>query len=96
MDFAAIHSKEYMDAMLKAGTPEQVDQVPIGTGPFIFSSYEKDAAIVYKANANYFRGKQPIDNLVFSITPDQAVRTAKLQAGECDVAPYPNPADLRC
>jgi dipeptide transport system substrate-binding protein len=94
MDFAAIHSKEYMDAMMKAGTPEMVDQVPVGTGPFIFSSYEKDSKIVYKANANYFRGKQPIDNLVFSITPDQAVRTAKLQAGECDVAPYPAPADL--
>jgi len=94
MDFAAIHSKEYMDAMLKAGTPEMVDQVPVGTGPFIFSSYEKDSKIVYKANANYFRGKQPIDNLIFAITPDQAVRTAKLQAGECDVAPYPAPADL--
>ena len=26
MDFAAIHSTEYMDAMLKAGTPEMVDQ----------------------------------------------------------------------
>src|SRR5262245_9948382 len=25
MDFAAIHSKEYMDAMMKAGTPEKVD-----------------------------------------------------------------------
>ena len=24
------------DAMLKAGTPEMVDQVPVGTGPFIF------------------------------------------------------------
>jgi dipeptide transport system substrate-binding protein len=94
MDFAAIHSKEYMDAMLKAGTPERVDQEPIGTGPFILQSYEKDSRILYKANANYFRGKQPIDKLVFSITTDAAVRTAKLEAGECDMAPYPNPADL--
>jgi len=94
MDFAAIHSKEYMDAMMKAGTPEQVDQAPIGTGPFSFVSYEKDSKIVYKANADYFRGKQKIDTLVFSITPDQAVRTAKLQAGECHVAPYPAPADI--
>ena len=94
MDFAAIHSKEYMDAMMKAGTPEMVDQNPIGTGPFSFVSYEKDSKIVYKANADYFRGKQPIDTLVFSITPDQAVRTAKLQGGECHVAPYPAPADI--
>ena len=34
MDFAAIQSKEYADAMLKAGTPEKIDQEPIGTGPF--------------------------------------------------------------
>lgn len=94
MDFAAIHSKEYMDLMMKAGTPERVDQDPIGTGPFILQAYEKDARILYKANANYFRGKQPIDKLIFAITPDQAVRTAKLLAGECDVAPYPGPADV--
>ena len=94
MDFAAIHSKEYMDAMMKAGTPEKVDQEPIGTGPFIWASYAKDDRIVYKANVNYFRGKQPIDRLVFSITPDQATREARLQAGECDIIPYPNPADI--
>ena len=41
MDFAAIHSKEYMDAMMKAGTPEQVDQAPIGTGPFQFRRLPK-------------------------------------------------------
>ncbi len=94
MDFAAIHSKEYMDKMLKEGTPERVDQEPIGTGPFILQAYEKDARILYKANANYFRGKQPIDKLIFVITPDQAVRMAKLEKGECDVAPYPAPADI--
>jgi dipeptide transport system substrate-binding protein len=94
MDFAAIHSKEYMDAMMEAKTPEMVDQVPIGTGPFSFAGYEKDSKIVYKANPDYFRGKQPIDTLVFSITTDQAVRTAKLQGGECHVAPYPAPADI--
>jgi dipeptide transport system substrate-binding protein len=34
MPFAAIQSKEYADAMIKAGTPERIDQDPIGTGPF--------------------------------------------------------------
>lgn len=94
MDFAAIHSKEYMDAMMKAGTPEKVDQEPIGTGPFIWANYKKDDRIIYNANVNYFRGKQPIDRLVFSITPDQATREARLEAGECDVIPYPNPANI--
>jgi dipeptide transport system substrate-binding protein len=94
MDFAAILSKEYMDAMMKAGTPEQVDQVPVGTGPFILVDYQKDAVIRYKANPDYFRGKQKIDNLVFAITPDATARMAKLQANECQIAPYPSPADI--
>ena len=34
MAYAAIQSKEYADAMLKAGTAEKIDQEPIGTGPF--------------------------------------------------------------
>ena len=32
--------------------------------------------------------------LVFSITPDASVRYAKLQKNECQVMPYPNPADI--
>jgi len=94
MDFAVIASAEYADAMMKAGTPEKIDQWPIGTGPFVFEGYKKDAQIRYTANKDYWKGKAPIDKLVFAITPDASVRYAKLKAGECQVMPYPNPADL--
>ncbi|MCK3657636.1 peptide transporter [Pasteurellaceae bacterium Pebbles2] len=94
MDFAAIFSAEYADAMLKAGTPEKVDNEPVGTGPFEFVSYQKNSTIRYKAFENYWEGKTPIDRLVFAITPDASVRYAKLQKGECHVMPYPNPADI--
>ncbi|RYX95699.1 MAG: ABC transporter substrate-binding protein [Comamonadaceae bacterium] len=94
MPYAAIQSKEYADAMLKAGTPEKIDQDPIGTGPFSLVQYQKDAIIRYKAFPAYWGGKAKIDDLVYSITPDASVRWAKLQKGECHVMPYPNPADL--
>ena len=94
MDFAAIISKEYADVELKAGTPEKVDQEPVGTGPFLLDSYQKDAVIRYKANPTYWGGKAKIDTLVFAITPDASVRLAKLKAGECDMIPYPSPADI--
>jgi dipeptide transport system substrate-binding protein len=94
MDFAVIASAEYADAMMKAGTPEKIDQWPIGTGPFVFQGYKKDAQIRYTAFDKYWKGKAPIDKLVFAITPDASVRYAKLKAGECHVMPYPNPADL--
>src|SRR5437764_1981315 len=94
MPYAAIQSKEYAIAMLKAGTPEKLDQEPIGTGPLYLVQYQKDAVIRYKAFPQYWGGKAKIDDLVYAITPDASVRWAKLQKGECHVMPYPNPADL--
>lgn len=94
MDFASIQSKEYADAMLKAGTPEEIDQQPIGTGPFELVQYTKDATIRYRAFTGYWGAKPKLDTLVFSITKDPAVRLAKLRADECQVADYPSPADL--
>ncbi len=94
MDFAAIGSAEYADALLKKGAPEQFDQVPVGTGPFSFVAYQKDAVIRYKANKDYFGEKPLVDDLVFAITPDATARYAKLKAGECQVNAYPKPADL--
>ena len=94
MDFASIGSAEYADAMLKKGTPEQFDQVPVGTGPFPFVAYQKDAVIRFKANADYFGEKPLVDDLVYAITPDATARYAKLKAGECHINAYPRPADL--
>ena len=94
MEWASILSKEYADKLAKENKKEQIDQIPVGTGPFTFVSYEKDAVIRYKANKDYWRGKQKIDNLVFAITKDPAVRKAKLVAGECDIMPYPAAADI--
>ncbi|MCF4097233.1 ABC transporter substrate-binding protein [Maritalea mediterranea] len=94
MDFASIVSAEYAQQLEEAGTPELLNQEPIGTGPFQFVAYQKDAVIRYAAHPDYWQGKQPIDDLVFAITTDAAVRAQKLKAGECHVAPYPNPADV--
>ncbi len=94
MEYAGIQSKEYAIAMLKAGTPEKIDQEPLGTGPYQMVQYQKDALVRFKAFPQYWGGKAKIDDLIFAITPDPSVRWAKLQKGECHVMPYPNPADL--
>lgn len=94
MDFASIVSKEYADAMLEAGTPEMVNQAPIGTGPFAFQAYQKDAVIRYVRNDAYWGEPAKVESLIFAITPDASVRYQKVQAGECHVMAYPNPADI--
>lgn len=94
MDFASVHSAEYADKLMKAGAQDKFDFEPVGTGPFVFVAYQKDAVIRYQAHPNYWQGKPAIDNLVFAITPDPSVRYQKLKAGECHVTFNPNPADL--
>lgn len=94
MAFSSIQSAEYADLMMTAGTPEKIDSEAIGTGPFQLVNYVKDSQIRYKAFEQHWRGKQPIENLIYSITPDASVRFAKLQKGECQVTVYPSPADI--
>ncbi|SDR63358.1 dipeptide transport system substrate-binding protein [Rhizobiales bacterium GAS113] len=94
MDFATIQSAEYADFLMKKGTPEQFDQIPVGTGPFQFVAYQKDAVIRFRANASYYGGKPKIDDLVYAITPDPTSRLAKLKTGECTFNPFPLPQDI--
>lgn len=96
MSFAAVHSAEYADQLLKAGKAADINQKPVGTGPFVFSRYQKDAVIRFKGNKQYWAPELvKIDNLIFSINTDASVRAQKLRAGECHVTLNPRPADLK-
>ena len=94
MDFASILSKEYADKLVAAGTPQLLSTQPVGTGPFQLVDYQLDAVIRYAAFPDYWGGKRKIDDLIFAITTDASVRAQKLKAGECDIMPYPAPADI--
>lgn len=94
MDFASIHSAEYAEALTQQKRMEDIDFIPVGTGPYVFKSYTKDSLIRYTAFKDYFDGKRSIENFVFSITTEPNMRTQKLIAGECDLIAEPSPADL--
>ena len=95
MSFASILSAEYAEQLLKAGKPSDINQKPIGTGPFVFQRYQKDSQIRYKGNKDYWAPNEvKIDNLVFSINIDPSVRIQKLRRNECQVTLHPRPADL--
>ncbi|MFJ4065042.1 ABC transporter substrate-binding protein [Pseudomonas sp. NPDC089996] len=95
MSFASILSSEYAEKLLASGRPSDINQQPIGTGPFVFQRYQKDSQIRYKGNKDYWAPDQvKIDNLVFSINTDASVRIQKLRRDECQVTLHPRPADL--
>nr|WP_314877999.1 ABC transporter substrate-binding protein [uncultured Pseudomonas sp.] len=95
MSFASIQSAEYADQLLKQGKPADINQKPIGTGPFVFNKYQKDALIRFKGNKQYWQADEvKLDNLIFAITTDASVRMQKLKRNECQVTLFPRPADI--
>ncbi|SDE59800.1 peptide/nickel transport system substrate-binding protein [Blastococcus fimeti] len=59
---------------------------PVGTGPFVFESWQRDSRLVVKKNANYWQdGKPYLDEIVFRPIPDEDTRLASLQSGDIDV-----------
>ncbi len=95
MPFASILSAEYAGQLLKAGKAADINQYPVGTGPFIFRSYTKDETIRFDGNPDYWKpGVVKLSRLIFSITVDPAIRLQKLKRGECQVMSYPRPADI--
>ena len=95
LPFASVLSAEYADKLLAAGQAAIINQRPIGTGPFVLKRYQKDSQIRYTKFAQYWNAKNVlVDNLVFAITTDAAVRVQKLKAGECHIMSQPKPQDI--
>lgn len=95
MGFASIYSAEYADKLMAAGTPQKFNSAPVGSGPFVFERFQKDAVVRYRANPDYFAGKPGVDRVIFAITPDSNVRLQKLRRGECQIALSPKPQDVQ-
>ena len=53
--------------LLDAETPEKLNSQPIGTGPFVFERYAKDAQVRFAANPHYWGGKPALDRLLLAI-----------------------------
>lgn len=65
-----------------------IDKMFIGTGPYIFDSYDQAAGIVnFKANDNYWVGKPAIKNIQMRLFKNQDTMMMALQNGEIDL-PY--------
>ncbi len=95
MDFASIQSEEYAQSLIKSGKGlKTLETNPIGTGPFVFKSYQKDSTVKFTANEKYFKGKPQIENLIFVIVTDSTVRAQKMKSGECHVMSEPQPQDI--
>ena len=58
---------------------------PVGTGPFVFESYQPDTSVVLNANPDYFRGPPNVARIIFRIIPDATTRRLELESGGVDI-----------
>jgi peptide/nickel transport system substrate-binding protein len=58
---------------------------PIGTGPYILSSYIKGGQYILKRNPHYWGGEPPIPEAIFQPISEQTLRLAGLKTGEINL-----------
>lgn len=94
-DYAVILSAEYAQQLQRDHRESQLDQKPIGTGPFALLAYQPDEYLKLVRHPAYWEGKPPLERVVFDFSPSAARRVAKLLSGECQVAAFPAASQLK-
>ncbi len=58
---------------------------PIGTGPYVLSEYVPGSHMIFDAREDYYRGKPPIDRIIYTIFSNPDALNSALLAGEIDL-----------
>ncbi|WP_153731019.1 ABC transporter substrate-binding protein [Sporosarcina obsidiansis] len=75
---------------------ERFFENPVGTGPFKFDSWTRNDKIIVKANEDYYVENQPLlDQIIFTVVPDNSARLNVLLSGEADFIDGMNPEDAK-
>ena len=61
------------------------EAAPIGTGPYMVDSFERNAFVRLKANPNYWGGKPDFDAVTIKFVTDAASRVAEIESGNAHV-----------
>lgn len=93
MDFASIMSQDYANYLLQHNKAGDLTSKPIGTGPFVLESWDKED-IVFSKNYNYWGLKPYIDTLIMKTIPDSKKRVSMLKSGKIDMMNFPKEEDL--
>jgi 4-phytase/acid phosphatase/peptide/nickel transport system substrate-binding protein len=72
------------------------NRAPVGTGPFVFKSWNDGDRIVLAKNENYWQpGKPYLDEIILLIIPDAQTRYAAFVSGQVDVMYTDRPTHVR-
>ena len=71
--------------VIAPGTGDTVGENPVGTGPYVFESWDRGQQITGARNADYWGEAPSIDAFTVRFIPDKQTSLAALQAGEVDL-----------
>jgi peptide/nickel transport system substrate-binding protein len=82
---------------------EGFGMAPVGTGPFMFKSWEANKKVEMVNNPDYNwapeymdgSGPSKVENLTYRLIKDTSTRVAALESGEVDIAELVPPLDMR-
>ncbi|TQR18343.1 ABC transporter substrate-binding protein [Psychrobacillus soli] len=81
------------DAIKKYG--EKINENPVGTGPFVFESWNPNDSVTLVKNKEYWLSEFPkLDKLIYKVIPDNSARLTALKNKEIDIMVSLNPSDL--
>ncbi|MBI1993192.1 MAG: hypothetical protein HYY47_05720 [Deltaproteobacteria bacterium] len=80
-----LHNRFFISKAAADKHGDQMDQQPIGTGPYRFVSWQRDGNLVMTRNEDYWGPKPDIKEVVYRKVGEEAARVAGLVAGQGDV-----------
>jgi ABC-type transport system substrate-binding protein len=66
---------------------DYLQEHPVGTGPFMFDSWDHDVSVNFVAFEDYWRGTPRLDGLNMVIYTNPQIAAAALETGELDILP---------
>ncbi len=76
-----IHSARFHAAEGLAGMRAR----PVGSGPYRVASFQRDQRVVLESHDEYWHGRPPARQVVFTVVPEASSRLAGLRAGDFDL-----------
>ncbi|MFD2830793.1 glutathione ABC transporter substrate-binding protein [Corticicoccus populi] len=66
--------------------PDSLSDTPVGTGPFVFESWNSGQSISLSKNEDYWGEPAKVDEVIFEITPESTTRLAMVETGEAHIS----------
>jgi peptide/nickel transport system substrate-binding protein len=71
--------------VVEAGGKDAFNANPVGSGPYVFSGWQRGVQVALKRNDAYWDRKGVFPEVAFRAVPDASTRVANLQAGSSDL-----------